>query len=173
LRIHFYFLLIFLLLKVCYDCHNFDLEIVRCLHKNGADLNAVNNEGFFPLYYGIIFLLFIFIQLKNSNLATLFCNIDLLTYLIDSNDIDLNLKDKNGNTVLNKASEMGAIVLIELLLLRETKKCDINLKNNLGLDAVYLACLNEHYDAMRYLISKSADINTQGVNGNTLLHHGI
>ena len=83
---------------------------------------------------------------------------------------NLNLKDKNGNTALHKASDMGAIVLIELLC---EKNIEINLKNKLGLQAVYLACVKEHYDAMRYLLSKGADINSQGVNGNTLLHHGI
>lgn len=82
------------------------MEIVKYLHERGADLNAINNEGYFPLYYGniklnlIIFYFCLYLCFFTTP-AIIYCNFDLLAYLAN-HGADLNLKDNYGNTALHK-----------------------------------------------------------------------
>ena len=90
--------------------------------------------------------------------------------LIARSDIDMNLGDKNGNTVLHLALERNFISIAELLMSRPDVK--VNLKNNYGITALHLAAEKDSISIAELLISRSSDIdlNMTDSHGKTALH---
>lgn len=62
-----------------------DLDVVRNLVENGADLNAKNNCGRTPIFHAV------------------FANPEVVEFLVSQKDIDLNVKDRKQITVLHEA----------------------------------------------------------------------
>ena len=66
-----------------------DLETVKLLIENGADIDAKDKDGYTVLMYA-----------SNNG------NLEIIKYLVE-NGADINIKDKNGDTALNYARTEG------------------------------------------------------------------
>lgn len=74
-----------------------DIEVVKYLADNGANINAANNFGITPLMRAVI------IE-----------SIDLVSCILKY-DVDINKTDKNGETALAKAINFNYSEIIKLL----------------------------------------------------------
>jgi hypothetical protein len=126
--------------------YNEHTELIKLLLKNGANPNIQN---FRPSS-----------EIKDTNpliTAARFGKIKILKLLLESPDIDVNMKDYIGMTALMWAATNGhSEILIELL----KKDADIDIKNNQGMTALMMATpetasiLKEHE-----IVNKTAFVN--------------
>ena len=99
-------------------CSAGQLDIVKFMIENGADVNAKNNSGGTPL-----------------NVASQGDNRDIVELLIE-NGANINNKNNNGLTPLHQASRNGQKDIVELLIAKGT---EVNIKNNAGRTPLDLA----------------------------------
>ncbi len=107
---------------------NGDFNMVKFLVKRGARIPATGLLKRYPNYYKRQRLLHEAVRYKHIN---------IVKFLLDKG-VDVNAKDKNGNTTLHSLIKQGKRGLLdkntfdiaELLL---SRKADVNVKNNLGL----------------------------------------
>lgn len=168
-----------------------DLEAVRSLLKNGADVNAKDVDGRTPLILAISEdsgladgvspvekLLMEYkadVNAKDNNgrtalmTASLKFNVGMVKYLIKQN-ADLNARDNKGLTALMETAFGGkAGVKIDLMELLVRHKADINIKDTEGETALMKAAFEGYLDAVRGLIGHKADVNAKDNNGETAL----
>ena len=145
-------------------------SIVYELIKKGADFRAVNNEGYTPLHFSILFscykLPFYLIHkgadfylvtgLNESSLhLSLESGCDTLSYFFIDNDINIRQRDNRGNTALLAAMDFRrhnvAVKLIE-------KGAHIDEFNNDSLDALFFAVANQDTSIVKLLLDKGAQI---------------
>jgi ankyrin repeat protein len=80
-----------LLHKACYNINSLSVDIFKVLiETHGADVNAQNNDQDTPLHYA----------LNNFN-PDYGGDITVLTYVINQNNVDVNIKGKNGCNLLH------------------------------------------------------------------------
>ena len=89
----------------------------------------------------------------------------IVTILLDM-DVDINIKDKNGDTPLHVACREGHINTCVLLL---SNKCDINIKNANGNTPLHLTCQSGALEICEQLLKRHSDINIKNNNGDTPL----
>jgi serine/threonine-protein phosphatase 6 regulatory ankyrin repeat subunit B len=92
---------------------------------------------------------------------------DLVTYLIDKG-LDVNVKDKFGNTVLHYGASSGSVELVKFLL---DKGLDVNTKNAEGTSILHCAAESGSVELVKFLLDRGADINAKNVEGATILHY--
>ncbi|MBV5278837.1 MAG: ankyrin repeat domain-containing protein, partial [Campylobacteraceae bacterium] len=85
--------------------------------------------------------------------------IDCLYYLV-VRGVDVNHKDKNGNTILHKAAESGNIQVIDFLL---QNGADIEHKNRNKETSLLVAAINLQGDSVEYLLKKGAKLDTNNI----------
>ena len=107
------------LTSVNYACCAMEIETVKFLVKQGADINRPNERDETCLMHSVPYL-------------------ELCRFLID-NGAEVNAQDNFGNTALHYAITGGYLETVELLLDRDS---DQNIKNNQGDDALQLASLH-------------------------------
>lgn len=78
--------------------------IAEMLIKNGADINAVDNEGFSVLYYSAV----------HGNFES--------TFLLYESGVKMNKSDPSFVNILSAAKEQGHKHIVELLVAAEAKK---------------------------------------------------
>ena len=134
---------------------NNDLELVKDLVQQGADVNVRDNDSWTPLIR-----------------ASWNDNLEIVKYLVE-NGADINAKNKEGNTALKWASYHGELEIVKLLV---EHGADINIKNNRRRTALIEASTRTFFsnprglETIKYLVEHSADINAKDDEGNTALY---
>jgi ankyrin repeat protein len=123
-----------------------DLELVRLLLENGADVNAIDTWGLTPLSYAISYQ-----------------KIEIVRLLIEQG-ANVNVRGENDTTPLMKASATGNIEVIELML---NKGADNKAKDKNKVTALMYAAADKQLDAMKFLISRGADPKAKDKDGRT------
>ena len=127
---------------------NGDLQAVRWLIANGADVNAKNNDGWTPLLYA---------ARKSAEVAKL---------LID-NGAEVNAKDEDGRTPLLYAAGNNAAEVAKLLI---DNGADVNAKNKKGRTPLHWAAGENAAAVAKLLIDNGAEVNAKSNGGVTSLH---
>jgi len=133
------------LMQACSQGHH---ECVKWLRKNGADVNAINDDGYSAIFY-----------------ASHHGKLDCVEALIKGKGkADINLKNKFGNTCLYKAIENGHFKVIQALV---NGGADVNSKNNHGITPIMQSAWSGKLDSLKYLIERKAQLNDQDNKGTT------
>lgn len=147
-----------------------DDSIVYSLFGKGVDFNAVNNEGYTPLHFSILFscyeLPFYLIGkgadyylVTNLNENALHLSIesgcDTLSYFLLDHDIDIRQPDNRGNTPLLAAMDFRRH---ELALKLIGMGANIHVLNDENYDVLFFAVLNEDTAIIELLLDKEAVI---------------
>ena len=112
-------------------------EILLYLISTGADVNTKNNKGYTPLM-----------------LAVLYNKPSIVSLLIKTKDINIDLQDMNGNTALMIASEDGHIDIVNSLI---EATADVNLQDINKETALIKASEYGYIDIVNALIKAGAD----------------
>ncbi|XP_034937894.1 ankyrin-1-like [Chelonus insularis] len=128
------------------------LQIIQLLLKHNADINAVNNIGWSPLFVACI----------SDNIAA-------VKSLLE-NHANPNLTDQDGETPLHRLclSKFEKKLTIMQLLLKHN--ADINAVNNIGWSSLFVACISENIAAVESLLENHANPNVRDREGQTVLH---
>jgi len=92
-------------------------------------------------------------------------NIEISRMLIDSG-VDVNVKDKNGNTALIWNIVSGGIDIIRLLI---DSGAEVNMQDKVGRTPLMWAVREKEYDIVKLLIDSGADFNIRDHAGETVL----
>ena len=174
-----------LLHLACYDGR---LETVKLLLYGGANIFAVGQYGYTPLYYAV--------KKKNVDIAKVlveFAGSDDIVNVFDNNDrTPLYWACANGhiemvNFLLEKGAkiftererenplhlvvELGDFHLVTVLI--ESGIVDVNIINQCYDTPLHVACLKGHLKIVQFLLRKGADVNMKGNFGHTPLHRAI
>jgi hypothetical protein len=91
--------------------------------------------------------------------------------LILKNKVNINFKDKKGNTALmyvcSNSSSYNTFKIIKLLI---NFGANVNLQNNNGNTALMFAVRTELFEIVQLLIKSGADVNLQNKAGNSVIH---
>jgi ankyrin repeat protein/uncharacterized protein YegL len=130
---------------------NSNVDILKYLISQRADVNAKNNESETPLHWAAAY---------NSN-------VDILKYLI-SQGADINTKNNESEMPLHRAAAYNSNVgILKYLILQGA---DVNAKNNESETPLHRAAMfNSNIEILNYLISQRADVNAKDINGKTPL----
>jgi ankyrin repeat protein len=125
-----------------------NLEMVKFLVSEGADVNMVNNNGGTALMA-----------------ASEKGNLEIVKFLV-SKGADVNAVNNNGNTALMLASENGNLEMVKFLF---SEGADVNAVNNIGNTALMNASMFGRLKVVQFLVSKGADVNMVNNNGRSAL----
>ncbi len=177
---------------------NYDVEVVKILIENGADLSATDKNQITPLFKAlysprdldgrrdrreeIVKLLLEAapdsVNQPDNQGVTPLCvavyNFDLLMLQeLLNNGADVNSQDEKGNTPLHVAIRTGGFckIMIEELL---KKGADVDIPNKAGLTPFHFAFLFRCDNALlKKFLDKSQNINLPDTSGSTLLHLAV
>jgi len=121
------------------SCYN-NLDILRFLHENGAELNQEDNGKITPLHR-----------------AAQYGHHGVVEYLVNQK-AEINAKDNDNQTPLHLAAENGHLSVVEYLV---NQKADINAKTQKESTPLHLAASKGHLSVVEYLINQKADINAK------------
>nr|CAH7726410.1 unnamed protein product [Callosobruchus chinensis] len=133
---------------------NSNLQIVKYLIENCADLDIKYEKGFTPLHF-----------------AALFGNLELARYLVDEEHVSFNVLDKYGKSPLHIASENGRRELVKYLV--GEKKANINVLDNQRMAPLHFVAENGNLELAKYLIGNGADFYLRDKFGFTPLERAI
>lgn len=119
-----------------------NLNIVKMLLNNGADINARNWNGHSSLQYAC-----------SKGWHT------IVEYLLENN-ADINIRDKYGDTCLHRTVVLGRLEILQLLL-NHTKNLNVNCQNIVGNTPLFVACEDEQSSCALLLIEHGADVNIE------------
>ena len=126
-----------------------NIEAVKRLLKEGADVNAKNSEGYTAL------------SLASDNGHT-----EIVKMLLATKGIKVNAKDKYVYTALELASRNGHTEIVAILL---DNGADVNAKNDYGYTALIWASRNRQTEIVAMLLEWGADVNATDDYGDTAL----
>ncbi|ORX42282.1 ankyrin [Piromyces finnis] len=130
-------------------------NIVKYLIEKGTNLNISDNIETAPLHFAC--------QEEKENL-------DLVKYLIEKKNVDINIQEINKLIPLYYAFINGHINVVKYLI---DKGTDLNISDNIGTAPLHFACQEEkeNLDLVKYLIEeKNVDANVKNSFGCTPLH---
>jgi ankyrin repeat protein len=141
------------LLKACFTG---DIDRVKILLQNGADINVQNISGRAALHC-----------------ACLYGHIKIVELLL-SYGADVNIKDNSNSTPLHYACMQEFEEIVELLLVpykyetysTNSTNADVNIKDNEGNSPLYIACMNYNKEIVELILASNTfviidfDINT-------------
>jgi ankyrin repeat protein len=158
-----------LLHYACEKINKLSLDVFKLLiEKHGCDVNAQNNNNDTPIHLAF--------RCFDPNDGG---DITVLTYLINQPKVHVNIKGKDGNTILHYACEKIHDLPLEIFkLLIGTHGADVNIQDNKKDTPSHNAfsSFDPNYDdhlvpVLLYLLSqKNIDVNIKDKNGHTLLH---
>jgi ankyrin repeat protein len=157
-----------LLYIACEKINRLPLDVFKFLIETmGLDLNARSGRPTTPLHYVLAFF--------NPNKGG---DIDVLTYLLNQKNIDANIKNQYGSTLLHHAcNNINKLPLDVFKVLIETHGGDVNTLNNPNDTPLHLAI--RHFDpdyggdinVLTYVINQNnVNVNIKNRNGFNLLH---
>jgi ankyrin repeat protein len=134
---------------------NNNLDMVKFLIKHGADIHSRDNEGNTILH-----------DACKAN------NIEVVKYLIEEKDMNMNISNNQGLTCIDYSCKTGFTPTFEYLARRHS---DIKTyKDKHGNNALHIACEksdSDNKDFISYLITQKVPINAKNTrNNNTPLH---
>jgi len=117
----------------------------------------------------IILSILIFVNIRGHYLHEAALNGDLeeVKFILNNNNLDIDLKDSYGATALYYAAMSGHIDIVQYLV---KKGANVNLKNNIGQTSLHLAYFMEFHKVAKYLVDNGADINLKDNSGRTPLY---
>jgi ankyrin repeat protein len=126
-------------------------KIFKLLIKRGINVNTTGKSGVTAL--------------MNAS----FKGYDKVIKILLDNKANINQQSKQGYTALMNAVYAGHIKTVKLLI---NNGADVNIetKNQYKNDALQFAFRQKHYEIMKFLVTKGANINKLYYGGNTLLH---
>ncbi|EOQ98058.1 ankyrin repeat protein [Leptospira wolbachii serovar Codice str. CDC] len=131
-----------------------DINLAKLLIEKGANVNDLDSYG------------------NTALMASIKYDLDELTELILKSNIDLNIKDKFGESAFTICFSKRNINLRLLDLLLE-KGADINVKNTEGENALFIlikrSALNKK-EAFYYLLQNKINLKTENLEGNAIIH---
>ncbi len=139
---------------------------------------------------------------KNMSIACMYDNIDIFKYFHNLLNFDLNAQDNNGNSYLMICAKYNSIKIYNYLiknsanlLLENYDKnnalifaassnaytifedvintIDINFQNAVGVNALMVSTLYEHYNLINLILEKNANTKLRDIDGNTALHYAV
>lgn len=116
-----------------------NLNIVRSIHKKGADINKKNWRGHSCIQYA--------------------CSRgykDIVLYLL-SNGADVNAQDGRGDTALHRLASLGRVEILTSFLNHSTKP-DLDLQNSEGNTALHIACEDDQKTCALLLVEHKASV---------------
>ncbi|KAL3270517.1 hypothetical protein HHI36_021056 [Cryptolaemus montrouzieri] len=131
------------------------LECVKLLVQNGADINAIKRSDWTPLMLAC--------TKSDKNY------LDIVEYLLEK-DAYLNFKNKDGWTPIHLAARNENSSILQLLL--KCPKADVTVKTRNGRNALHISALHGNVDNVKLLISK-LDPNSIDSSGNTPFHESV
>ncbi|WP_342273367.1 ankyrin repeat domain-containing protein [Spiroplasma endosymbiont of Acasis viretata] len=132
-----------------YAVNNNNIEIVKLLLENDADINEQDINGSTPLHWAI-----------ECN------NIEIVKLLLE-NDADINAQDINGCAPLHWAIECNNIEIVKLLLENDA---DINAQEKSLATPLHLSIYTNNFDMIKLLLEKGADLNIKDIGEFTTLN---
>ncbi|KAJ5067903.1 ankyrin repeat-containing protein [Anaeramoeba ignava] len=131
------------------------MEIVKLLVENGADVNIATHQSKYPLHFAC--------QIENS--------FEIVKFLVEKG-ADINVKNIWNETPLHLACQQKSFKIITFLI---EKGADINLQTSLVFNDKYLsplhiACKKNSFNIVKLLIEKEAKINIKTQEEETPLH---
>jgi len=128
-----------------------DIEQVKLLISQGADVNAENEAGWTPLHC-----------------AARYGHIDVVEWLL-ARGANVRARDASGQTPLHRSTGSGANYVPKMLV---AKGADVKAKDKLGNTVIHHAAGVWHLKEglLEFLVSKGADVNSRNNNGGTPLH---
>lgn len=129
-----------------YACQRGFFSIVYTLLQYKADLNRDNYLNDRPLFFAC----------SHNHYA-------IAKLLIDTHRVEMNHRNKNGDTELAVACTTDNAQIVELLINHQS---DVNYINNKGNYPIHIATLNNKLNALKALHKHGADIHTDNVVGN-------
>ncbi|MBI9069293.1 MAG: ankyrin repeat domain-containing protein [Salinivirgaceae bacterium] len=127
-------------------------DVIQYLVKNGAKLNAVNENGQTPLHVA----------------AGSRCT-DCFKELVELGS-DLSAKDNKGKTPLHIAIKREKMDIVEYIL---TKNIDLNTKDNTGKTPLHYTAIAGYHDLVKTMVNKNANVNEKDNEGKTPLFYGL
>ncbi|MBD3231418.1 hypothetical protein GF322_02030 [Candidatus Dependentiae bacterium] len=98
-------------------------------------------------------------------------NTEEVLELLDTQEIDINVTDKNGETLLHWACYKGSLPLVKELVKRDA---DLNAQDTNKYSPLFCALSQKRLKVVRFLVENGADVNCKNVvNGWTALHYLI
>jgi|GEM_PF-2931345 len=130
------------------------LQIASLLLKNGCNSSAVDSKGRSALQHAY--------ERGNRDMIELFIQ----------KNVDLNIKNKSGRTVLMLAVWDNKTEIVKQLLASE--HCDPNIKDNTGRTALFYAIYNDSIASMPLLFARTdCDLNTRDNERSTALLYAV
>jgi ankyrin repeat protein len=158
-----------LLHEACRKIDTIPLDIFKVLiETHGGDVNVQNNENDTAIHNALAY----FKPNKGGDIT-------VLTYLLSQNNINANIKDEHGRTLLHTACDnINKFPLDILKVLIETHGGDVNVQDDDKYtpfhNALYYFDPNQGGDitVLRYLLTqKNINVNIRGRCSSTLLHY--
>ena len=143
---------------MCFAAVSGNVEILRCLLENGADINAVTADGKVCITPLII--------VAHSE------QFGAVTFLINQG-ADVNFQDKYGYTALHYVAKSGSTSNINALNCLINHGADINAFTEFQTTALMLACAFNNVNAVKCLLHNSANVDLQDRNGETCLKSAL
>lgn len=128
-----------------------DLEAYRYLEKQGLDPNVTTTDGRTPLHI---------LAYRNKNM-------EIFNFFLERK-VDINQRDKNGNTAFMNAAARNDI---KTLILFSEAGAEINSANTNGITPLMLALQNNTAEVVEFLISNKADVSVKDAEGNTAAYY--
>jgi ankyrin repeat protein len=128
---------------------NGNIEMARLLASLGANVNKNNADGVVPLIW-----------------AAQHTKPELISFLLTLPTIDVNARDRNGDTAIMHAVLVGAMDSVEALA---QHKASLDIKNNDGDTVLTLAAKKGLWDSLEKIINMGANSNAQNAQGDTVL----
>ena len=127
-----------------------NMEIIKLLIKNGANIYEITNTG-----------------LNNLHLAAQNNKVTCLYYFMKKYNFSIYLKDKKGNTPIHWACYCNSDLILNFLLCY--KDLNLNIKNKDGLVPLNLSILSGNLKAIKKLIIRGADLNVVNNKGENII----
>ena len=133
-------------------------QAVALLLQKGAICNAVDDDGLTPLA----------IACQRGNTFAVEC-------LLQKENIEVNIKDKQGSTALHEACEYGSNKIVKLLC---NRGADISSANNDKVTPLHVACREGHSEVVNSLLlvgheQKDGLISAKDSQGSVALHYAV
>ncbi|MBN9542526.1 MAG: ankyrin repeat domain-containing protein [Alphaproteobacteria bacterium] len=128
-----------------------NLETVIYLINNGIKADIKNRWKSTPAYY-----------------AVEYGKLEVVKYLINETNVNINIKHFNGDTLLHQASMRGYFEIIKYLI--EEKNMNVDILNNSRETPLKYASRNGHLKTVKYLVKKGANTNICNIIRHTPLH---
>lgn len=152
-----------------YDAIHGNIEAIKSLLDQGADINQRSSHGMTALYYALE-------KYKNGHgnvVESLLCignkYKNVIEYLV-SQGADVNQADFNGIAPLHIAANYGHLELVQLLV---SKGADINRKTLHGLTPLHNAAISGNLKLVEFFISQGADKNQTDMWGEAALYYAV